>query len=1726
MNETLEIFSDYVLLEKIAESHRSFVYRAKQKNKSQTVILKILKRKFNSLSDIARLKQETKLVQNIRHEGIIQNHGIVQHEDLIAIVIEDTEGDSLKNFLKRGSIEISDFFPIAIQLAGTLSSIHSQNIIHKDIKPQNIIVKEKNKKIVSAKITDFGISVILNDEIREIYHPKTIEGTLPYISPEQTGRMNLSIDYRTDLYSLGVTFYEILSGRLPFISNEPLDLIYSHIAKEFEDLHILNPSIPITISKIIQKLMAKSPEDRYQSAYGLKCELEYTYEQFANKKNISDFQVGSLDISDRFVLPQKIFGREKEVTNLLNCYEKVLEGETRIMLVSGLPGIGKSRIVNEVHKPIVKSHGFFISGKYEKLRKDVPFSSIIQAFQNLIRQILSESEIRIEEWKTKILNSIGSNVEIIIKVIPELELIVGKHPQAAELNSEESQNRFNYTFVNFVKVFSRKENPLTLFLDDLQWADQPSLQLLKILTQEQSLKYFFLIISYRDNEVPDSHPFNILIDNFKKENILIEHIHLNSLNSDMVTKFLEHLIGNDTKYIKDIGNILFEKTRGNPFFLNQFIKSMYEEKIVYFSEKDGWVWDYKRILSKEVTENVVDLMAEKILKLSTPLQELFKICACIGNRFNLEQLIPVYEKTYEETLDILNEAIEEGLIYTNEDTYRFLHDRIQEAAYSLLKEEEKNRIHKKIGQLSLLTYSEEEIKEKIFYIADQLNQVARERYISEERAEIIKINLIAGKRALGSAAYQSALHYLLNAKALIDWEINPWINQYQLTYDIFIHTAEASYLCQKYEEMDNLLEVILKKSVSIADKIQVYEIKIKMLIATHDLKGAVETGLNILKQLKIRFPKKPKQIHALFALIHAKFQLSLKKNNIQVIKTMNDLKILSAIRIISSINSAAYWANPDLLPLLILKVVNLSLQKGNSQYSPYNYAGLGLILSSLNFFQFAEKIGLSAISLAEKFNAVGQKPRTYFVYNTFIRPWVNHIRSSLIPLSESYLNALHVGDIEFASHSAFVYSYYYFLSGNPLDDTKKEVEKYAGASVNLKQKADYQVLANYQQIISILFGEEAFTGKVEGKYFNEDSMLKSYISQNDRTSLFHLYLNGLTLNFLFGDIQKAISYGNKNQKTLDGGLSVFALIVFYFYDSLSRLALLQKDNFSYFEKLKQTRIIKKNLSKIRSCEKINPENFSNKVSLIEAEIAQMAGNVGKAIFLYEKAIQDSRKNLFLQDEALAYELAGKFYLKFNLKDNAKMCLSQSRICYNKWGAFGLLKNFDSIYSNTLPKYDKDSIGIASIDSIQSQSLSIDLDFSTIMKFSHVLSSEIELNVLLEKIIAISMENAGAQKGHLILEKNGKLYIEASAYSKKNSSELKSVLLEEFTDIPKTIVNYVWKTKESVILPNAKESEMFVQDPYIALHKLRSVLCIPILYKRSMSGILYLENNLSTNTFTKERIELLSVLSTQAAISIDNARLIAKRQDSAKLEKEMEITSNIQLSLLPENPNSEGYEISSYMKPSESVGGDYYDIIHGNEKDWLVIGDVSGHGILSGLVMMMVQTSIHLLLSKKENYTPADILKNLILGIEDNIQKISKNEYKYMTITVMNFDKTGVFHFSGHHQDILIYRKMTKTVERLETEGIWIGLGKLAQDKVGLIPNKEFFMNSGDTLLVYTDGITEGVYKDGREFGVEGLEKILQNHGDKFPDEIHSILLKKIDEIQISDDISFLVLKKT
>jgi len=707
----METFADYILTEKIHETRNSVIYRGHKKNEGEPLIIKLLKTVNPTASEIARFIQEYRLLKTLNIPNIIKIYDLVRDNDRYAIIEEDFGGISLKERLKDKNLNLNTLLQIFSKVSQTLGIIHQNNIVHLDIKPDNILVNPENNEV---KITDFGISAVLTHANDEIYNPDVIEGTLSYMSPEQTGRMNRGVDYRTDIYSLGVTIYEMLTGEVPFKSKDPMELIHSHIARQPLPPHVLNPSIPPVLALMVMKLLSKNPEERYQNCLGLMADIDECLRQLNVMGKIDDFPIATKDISIRFNIPRTLVDRDHERMELMKCFERTCKGLSEIILVTGQPGIGKSALVNEIYKPIIAKKGYFIFGKYDQFRRDVPYSAIIQAFQGLIRQIISESEQRIQSWKENLLAALGPNGRVITDVIPELELIIDPQPELPSLGPEESVNRFNMVFQKFISVFTTEEHPVALFLDDLQWADQASLKLLENLLTTYETKYLFLIGAYRDNEIHDAHPLTLTLDKIRKKGRKINNIKLGPLNANSVNMIIMNVLLCDAEKSMPLAELINKKTGGNPFFVIQFLKNIYDNHLLKLNPQSGWEWDIEEIRKMQVTENVVEFMAKKISLLPKKTQDILKICACIGNRFDLEMLSVVSGKPIEETLEDLTSAIQEDMISLYGNIYKFHHDRIQEAAYSMIPENEKAAMHYRIGKNVLQNTDSKDLNEKIF----------------------------------------------------------------------------------------------------------------------------------------------------------------------------------------------------------------------------------------------------------------------------------------------------------------------------------------------------------------------------------------------------------------------------------------------------------------------------------------------------------------------------------------------------------------------------------------------------------------------------------------------------------------------------------------------------------------------------------------------------------------------------------------------------------------------------------------------------------------------------------------------------------------------------------------------------------------------------------------------------------------------------------------------------
>jgi len=1491
---------DYRIKSKIFESNRTEVYRANKIKSDEAVIIKVLKN--NEPEEISEFRTEYNILSILSNvPGVSKAYQLTKYKNYNFIITEDIFGESLKSIIQSKELGIDDILSIAINVITIIGNIHAKNIIHKDINSSNIIFNQKTKQI---NIIDFGISTKLSIENPCLKNPNILEGTLKYISPEQTGRMNRALDYRTDYYSFGVTLFEMLTKKLPFDKSDPMELVHCHIAKTPVEPHILDSKIPVAISKIVMKLLSKNAEDRYQSTAGIIADLNNCLNQLQSTGKIIEFATGQNDIPEKFQIPQKLYGRESEIKQLLNSFERASYGQAELMMVSGYSGIGKTALIKEIYKPVTALKGYFISGKFDQFQRNVPYKAIVDAFSELLKQILTETTDELNTWKEKILGALGPNARIIIEIIPELELIIGKQPDLDVLPPIEAKNRFNYTFQNFIQIFTKKEHPLVIFIDDLQWADDASLKLIHMIITDKD-NALLIIGAYRNNEVEKSHPLLRVLEEIKNEDVTINNLLLGPLKFQHIKKLISETLYCSDDDAKPLAELVLAKTAGNPFFINEFLKTLYAKELIKYNKEysnqkknnSGWDWDISKIRNQGITDNVVELMTEKIKELKIDTQKTLSYSACIGNIFDLKTLTIVNEKSWKKTADELMEALSAGLLIclssfnditnSSEESvkecpdviFKFTHDRIQQAAYSLIKKSNINKLHYQVGKLILKNTPDSKKGEKFFDIVNHLNSGIEIVTSQSEKYEIAKLNLEAGRKAKTSAAYEPAFEYFNTGLKLLCDE--NWKDQYELTLSLHVETAESAYLIGKFDKMESLCDPVIAKASTIIDKAKIYEVKILAYSAQNKPFKAVKTAIHALKLMDIDIPEKANKLNIIISLLKTKLCISAKKiKNLNDLSIMTDSKMLAANRILSKVTASAYFCAPELYSLIVLQRIRLSVRYGNSAESSSAYGSYGIVLSGvLGDTESGYFFGKYAFQIINFFKAKEFEGRIIFVFNTFLRHWKEHLKHSLKPLESGIVIAQEAGDLEYASNSAFVFFHFSIISGTQLSAIKEKCIAYKKTVERLNQKMQ---LYRYQQCFKAVINLQdkiekpwLFTGKI----YDENEMIPIHEEANDQSSLACLYCLKSLICVIFRESDYGLECSDLQYKYLDGVKSSYIVPLYYFNNSLLQLSI-----FLSSRKSKQKNILKKveaNQKKIKKWAKNAPMNFLNKYYLVEAEKQKILGKDSKAIDYYDKAIKMSSENEFIHEEAIAAELCGIFWLEKGNQDVASAYIKRSYQAYKLWGANNKLKDLEKKYPkllgiNIINENFSDQTVLHKKTSTKSGTSFLDLN--TVFKSSQAISREIVLNNLLKKLMDIVMENAGAEKGFLILEQDKKLFVASQSYTDNVSTQDISaqsqdyILLDQFELISKTIVQYVVRSLENVVLNDALNEGMFTMDQYITNNKTKSVLCLPIIHHGSLTGVIYLENNKTTSAFTNDRVEMINLLTSQAAISIQNAKL--------------------------------------------------------------------------------------------------------------------------------------------------------------------------------------------------------------------------------------------------------------
>ncbi len=1486
----------YSIASKLYEGRKTVVYRGVRDTDGLPIIVKVLRNEYPTQRDLARAQHEYRIVRRLEEagvSGIIRAYALEPYLNGFATILEDIDGVTLKDLVTYGRMSSEQFLRIAVQVANTLSAIHAADVIHKDIKPQNIIV---NRRTAEVRITDFGVSTQLSREQQKLVSPARLEGTLAYMAPEQTGRMNRPLDYRCDLYSLGATFYELLTRRRPFMATDPMELVHSHIAREAMAPSEVDPTIPTILSEIVLKLLEKMAEDRYQSARGLRRDLGRCLEQVEKRGGIEPFEIGADDVYERFVLPQRLYGRDQEVATLLEAFERVADSRSETLFIGGYSGAGKTALVSEVKRPIVKRRGYFVSGKVDQHQRSVPYSAFIQAFSELIRQLLTEPEEHVQLWRNRLLAAFDGNGAVVTEMIPDLELLIGAQPHVAELPANEAHNRFNSLFLDFVRVLATPDHPLVIFLDDLQWADTPSLKLLHGLSSAAEVEYLLLIGAYRDNEVTTDHPLMVTIDEIERAGATLTRLHLDGLAIGDLDQLVADATRRSPEAAHPLAKVVQQKTGGNPFFLGEFLRALYRERLLLHNADGGWTWDLEAIASKGFSNNVVEMMTERIRGLGLDTQKILATAACIGNRFDLVTLAHVGNTNRASASLALWPAVQEGLVIPVDDmwqtiaalsgdltesvledfdaNYRFVHDRVQQAAYELNATDVRSDLHLAIGRSLLGERSYEEIEDQVFTICNHFGYGIGRMTDPVERYRLAKLSYIAGKKAKRSAAYGPAIEYFRAGTDLLGDQM--WSDSEGMSHGLAFNLSECVYLTGEHDMAERLFDEVLNHCETDLERAAVYNLKVVLYSNLTRYEEAIQCGVKALQCCGMPFNADVKQWHVLAEVFRSKWQLRGRTvESLELLDELSEPRLLVAIRVLNAMAGPAYFVDANLYIVLVLKMLNLSLAHGNSDVSSFSYAMYGMISGSvLGDFAAGMKFGELALRLDARYENPDVVAKVHMIVGNFINPWRNPIRTNVEYLSDGYKAGRVAGDLIYTGYCGLTQVYAMLTHGEQLDHFFRESHKYLEFLRRTGDEDSADCIVIMQRMVLSLQGMTQERAGFGDDVFSEPEFLARLNAKKMKIPLVLYHIVKMRCAYVMGKFEDVLSHGDLARPHLD---AVIGMPWMPDAEMLYALAALRmpRDTPGYRRNLSRARGA---LKKLRKWAQNAPSNFLQKVEMVRAEFARVQGDGATAINAYEVGIAVARKNGFVHDEAMACELAGRYNIEHGRDRMARSYLQDARYAFVRWGASDKVALLESEFPELKHAVDGLPLSTLTLTEESASSGHGAFDFHSVMKASQAISSQIVLDKLLSVLLNVVIENAGARRGMVLLDKDGELLIEAEGTAQsERTTVLHGRSISGKDDLPASVVNYVVRTRESIVLHDASEDSRFRNDPYIQRHRPRSVLAAPVTHANDVMGVIYLENNLNSGVFTNDRLEVIRMLSTQIAISIENASLYAEQE---------------------------------------------------------------------------------------------------------------------------------------------------------------------------------------------------------------------------------------------------------
>lgn len=1440
------------ITEVVHTSQLRVIYRALRVVDGRPVVLKTLRARHPRKRDVAELRREFAIADKLRCAGVIRVHALVElGVDSVAIAMEPFGWSLADELAARAGrpIALDRCLAIAIQLAQILGRVHAHDVVHKDVVPRNVLIDPRTDEL---RLIDFRIASELSRELPSVTSSRRLEGSLPYISPEQTGRMNRDVDYRSDYYALGCTLFELVTGRVPFAARGELEWVHRHISHPVPSARAHRADVPEPLARIIGKLMSKAVEDRYQSAFGLIADLERCRETAA------DFVLGAADVPCKLQIPQGLYGRERELDQLRNLFADVAHGVPRVCVVSGDAGVGKSALVNELSKAIAGEHGYLIQGKLDQFHRGSAYRAIATAIHGLVHQVLGEPEAQLAEWRRALLTALGPNGRLIIDLVPELELVIGAQPSVAELPPTEAQHRFHLAVMSVIKVFATADHPLVVFIDDLHWSDIPTLHLLQRLATARELTHLLLIGAYRGGEISAGHPLRLVLTEIAKSREVVE-LALAPLDREAVVRLTAATVHADATRVAPLADRLHAKTGGNAFFLGQMLASLHERGAIAFAAERGqWTWDLDAVGAAELGDNVVELLVASLRRLSEATQRVLELAACIGNTFDLGTLAIIYQRSLEDTATALAEALQRGVVVPiDEDyalagfnaSYRFQHDRVQQAAYALIDADRRQAVHLSIGRLIQAHSSPEELDRWLIDIVGHLDAGRALIETADQRRELAVLNLRAGREAQRSSAYESALGFLRVGAELLP--ADAWDTDYELVMALRTLYQQCAYLTGDYDEAHAWTETMLARARTPLEKAEVLSARTRQYATMGKMRESIQAAILGLSLLGVELSDQPgassiaaevaevarnlgdRQIHE---LIHA--------------PPLADPAQRVSLRLLMEIFPAAFLSGSgDLFPYLVLKAVNISLRHGTGPESAFAYAAYGMLLcGALGDPALGLAYGQLAVAMNEQLDDIALKSRVIYVYTMFVHHWSAHW-SSMTPWFRKGIEAgYQSGDLLYLAYSAQD-----CIIWDPrldLETASEEQRRY------LRIVEDCEYRDSLDSGTLFLQMQLNFRGLTDGPHslsdasFDEAAVLSGMRARAFMTGVANYQIYKAEIHHFYGDHAGALAFIAAQDEMLASSMSLPQLVRFVVVSFLVRAALDPRGARPRLDA---------DLRRMSAWAEHCPENFAHLRAMMRGELERIDGRVEAALHELGDASAMARANGFRRDEAMAHELAGRCLIAAGLPRAAEGYLRTARYLYDRWGAARKVADLERRYPHLLDPVEQ----VPAVHALAPASAQAAMDLSSVVKASQAISGEIVLDQLVHKTVELLVENAGAQRGCFVARDGEALLVRATT---DGSSAL-----------PSAVIHSVLRTGKPLVLDDAMASR-FARDPYVVAHQPRSVLCVPVSGHGSIEGVIYMENRLTSNVFTADRIEVITLLSAQAAISMENARLYAAQLD--------------------------------------------------------------------------------------------------------------------------------------------------------------------------------------------------------------------------------------------------------